>query len=411
MLTVIRAGRLIDGVANTPADDATVVVENGLIREVAVDGRGVALTGDADEVDASGYTLLPGLIDCHVHLVFSAAETALQDILGEDDQRLLVRAVHNAQIALRAGVTTVRDCGGRGAVTLALRDGIAAGIVPGPRILAAGPAITITGGHCYFLNGEADTAEDLRRMARGLAKQGVDFFKVMSTGGRMTPGTNVTAAQYSAEELGALTTEAGRLSRTVAAHGHGAAGIRNAVAARVTTVEHCTWVSEDDSGEVAYEPQVAAQMARQGTFFTPTLSTRAAVEMLPEDELTPSRKETRRMAPAVAEAHRAMLEAGVEPITGTDAGVANVPMDSIPVEIEALHRLGVEPIAALRAATQTAARACNRADEIGTIEPGKRADLLVLDGDPTRDLAAVRRVRWVFREGRLEVEDGRLARS
>lgn len=117
------------------------------------------------------------------------------------------------------------------------------------------------------------------------------------------------------------------------------------------------------------------------------------------------------MAPAVAEAHRAMLEAGVEPITGTDAGVANVPMDSIPVELEALHRLGLEPIAALRAATQTAARACDREDEIGTIEPGKHADLLVLDGDPSRDLGAARRVRWVFRGGRLEVENGRLVRS
>ena len=413
MQTVIRAGRLIDGLGGPPVDAATIVVEDGWIREVTAEGPGnLADVAGAEQVDAGDYTVLPGLIDCHVHLVFSAAESALDDVLAEDDRRLLVRAVHNAQVALRAGVTTVRDCGGRSGLTLALRDSIAAGILPGPRVLAAGPAITTTGGHCYFLGGEADTVEDLRRIARRLAKEGVDCFKVMSTGGRMTPGTNVAAAQYSAEELIALVAEARRLSRTVAAHGHGAGGIRNAVAAGVTTVEHCTWVSEEDSGEVAYEPEVAAQMARQGTYFTPTLSTRAAVDALPEHELTPERREVRRMGPAVAEAQRAMLAAGVEPIAGTDAGVANVPMDSMPVELASLHeRLGLAPLEALRAATHTAARACGREREIGTIEVGKRADLLVVEGDPSRDLGAVGRVRWVFRDGRLEVEDGRLVRS
>ena len=412
MLTVIRAGRMIDGLGGPPLEAATIVVEDGVIREVSTDGRRRVPNGDAEQVDASAYTVLPGLIDCHVHLVFSAAESALADILAEDDRRLLVRAVHNAQIALQAGVTTVRDCGGRAGVTLALRDSIAAGLVPGPRILAAGPAITITGGHCYFLGGEADTADDLRRLARRLAKEGVDFFKVMSTGGRMTPGSNVTAAQYSAEELTALVAEARRLSRTVAAHGHGVAGIRNATAAGVTTVEHSTWVSEEDSGEVAYDPEVAAQMARQGTFFAPTLSTRAAVDALPEGELTPARREVRRMGPAIAEAHRAMLAAGVEPIAGTDAGVANVPLDSMAVELTTFERLlGLTPLEALRTTTGSAARACGGADEIGTIEAGKRADLLVVHGDPSRDLQALRRVRWVFCDGRLEVEDGRLVRS
>ena len=412
MLTVVRAGRLIDGLGGPPLEAATIVVDDGVIREVSTEGRAGALGGDAEQVDARAYTVLPGLIDCHVHLVFSAAESALGDVLAEDDRRLLVRAVHNAQVALRAGVTTVRDCGGRGGVTLALRDSIAAGLVPGPRILAAGPAITVTGGHCYFLGGEADTADDLRRLARRLAKEGADFFKVMSTGGRMTPGTNVTAAQYSAEELTALVAEARRLSRTVAAHGHGVAGIRNAVAAGVTTVEHSTWVSEEDSGEVAYDPEVAARMVAQGTFFTPTLSTRAAIDALPEAELTPSRREVRRMGPAVAEAHRAMLAAGVEPVAGTDAGVANVPLDSMAVELATFERLlGLAPLEALRTATGTAARACGRDGEIGTIEVGKRADLLVVDGDPSRDLGAVRRVRWVFRDGRLDVEDGRLVRS
>ncbi|MBA2448161.1 MAG: amidohydrolase family protein [Chloroflexi bacterium] len=413
MVSVIRAGRLVDGTGAAPIEAATIVVEDGRIREVGGEGGEPSTGGgDAERIDYSDCTVLPGLIDCHVHLVFSARPTALQDILTEDNRRLLLRAVHNAQLALRSGVTTVRDCGGRAGVIFALRDAIEAGIVPGPRIVAAGPAITTTGGHCYFLEGEADGADELRRMARRLAKEGADFFKIMSTGGRMTPGTNVSAAQFSQEELSALVVEARRLNRTVAAHGHGTAGIRNAVAAGVTTIEHCTWVSEEDSARVAYEPDVAAQMARQGTFLDPTLSPGVAIESLPESELTPSRAEVRRMRPAVHEAQRAMLALGVEPIAGTDAGVAGVPLDSMPIEVMALHRhLGLSPIEAIRAATHTAARACGREDELGSVQVGRRADLLVVEGDPTVDLGALRRVRAVFREGVLEVDRGRLVRS
>ncbi len=413
MLTVIRAGRLIDGTGRSPVDAATIVVEEGRIREIAEEGRAVSTgAAEVETFDCGEYTVLPGLIDCHVHLVFSAQPTALHDILTEDNGRLLLRAVHNAQLALRAGVTTVRDCGGKAEVTFGLRNAIATGVLPGPRIIAAGPAITTTGGHCYFLEGEADSADDLRRMARRLAKQGADFFKVMATGGRMTPGTNVTAAQFSLEELSALVGEARRLDRTVAAHGHGVAGIRNAVGAGVTTIEHCTWVSETDSAAVAYDPEVAAQMARQGTFLDATLSPGLVTARIPESELSGTRLETRRMQPAIREAQRAMLAAGVELVAGTDAGVANVPLDSMPLELEGIVQLlGVSPLEAIRAATHSAARACGRDDEIGSVQPGRVADLLMVDGDPSREIGTVRRVEMVLRNGVVEVERGRLVRS
>ena len=413
MLQVIRAGRVIDGTGAPPIERATVIVEDGRIREVGQTGQvREPQAGDVEQIDCSDYTVLPGLIDCHVHLVFSAQGSALQDILTEKNRRILLRAVHNAQLALRTGVTTVRDCGGRAGVTFELRDAIEAGILPGPRIFAAGPAITTTGGHCYFFEGEADTADDIRRLARKLAKQGCDFYKVMSTGGRMTPGSNVTAAQFSVDELKALVAEARRLNRTVAAHGQGTAGIRNAVEAGVTTIEHCTWVSEEDSGQVQYDPEVAAQMARQGTFVNPTLSPGIMGSRLPDSEMTPTRLETRAMRPKINEAHRASLAAGVEFIAGTDAGVSNVTLDSMPTELEGLHQdLGMAPLDVIKAATHTAARACGREDEFGSIQPGRRADLLVVDGDPSRDVSAIRKVRYVFRDGRLEVEDGRLVRS
>ncbi|MDP8921778.1 MAG: amidohydrolase family protein [Chloroflexota bacterium] len=413
MLQVIRVGRLIDGTGAAPIERAAIVVEDGRIREAGPASQVREPQGnEVQQIDCSDYTVLPGLIDCHVHLVFSAQASALQDILSEGNRRILLRAVHNAQLALRTGVTTVRDCGGRAGLTFELRDAIDAGILPGPRIFAAGPPITTTGGHCYFLEGEADTADDLRRLARTLAKQGCDFYKVMSTGGRMTPGSNVSAAQFSVDELSSLVAEARRLNRTVAAHGQGTAGIRNAVAAGVTTIEHCTWVSEEDSGQVQYDPDVAAQMARQGTFVNPTLSPGLVTARLPESEMTPVRRETRAMRPKINEAHRASIAAGVEIVAGTDAGVANVPLDSMPLELEGLHEeLGLVPLDVIKAATHTAARACDREQEFGSIQPGRRADLLVVDGDPSRDIRAIRRVRYVFRDGTLEVEDGRLVRS
>jgi imidazolonepropionase-like amidohydrolase len=410
-LTVIEAGRLVDGTGAEPIEAARIVVEGARIREVGPAGQVKAPNGDADRLDFSEYTIVPGLLDGHVHLVFSALPTALADILADDEPRILLRAVHNAQLALRVGVTTVRDCGGRAHVTLRLRDAIGAGVLPGPRILAAGPAITTTGGHCYFLGGEVDSVDGIRQLARKLAKDGVDFFKVMATGGRMTPNTNVTAAQFTLEELTALVAEARRLNRTVAAHGHGTAGIRNAVAAGVTTIEHCTWVSEHDDTVVDYDPAVADQMARQGTYLSPTISPARISEKLPESELTEARRRVRAMRPKIREAQRDMLARGVQVIGSTDAGVANVPLDAMPGELEAaVEELGLTPMQAITAATSTGARAFGRADEIGSLQPGRRADFLVVEGTPASSISDIRKLRWVFKDGVAEIENGRLIR-
>ena len=410
-LTVIEAGRLVDGTGAEPIESARMIVEGQRIREVGPASQVSVPSGDVDKIDFSAYTLMPGLLDGHVHLVFSALPTALPDILGEDNPRILLRAVHNAQLALRVGVTTVRDCGGRDLMPLRLRDAIAAGVLPGPRILAAGPAITVTGGHCYFFNGEVDSADGMRQLARQLAKDGVDFFKVMSTGGRMTPNTNVTAAQFTVEELTALVQEAKRLNRKTTAHGHGTAGIRNAVAAGIDCIEHCTWVSEDDDTVVDYDPEVADQMARQGTYLSPTISPARVLDDVADAHLSEVRRRTRAMRPKIREAQRDMLARGVKVIGSTDAGVANVPLDSMPGELEAaVEELGLAPMQAITAATYTGAQAFDRADDFGSLKAGLRADFLVIDGDPTKNISDVRKLRWVFKDGVAEVENGRLIR-
>src|SRR5262245_48572203 len=183
--TVIRAGRLIDGTATGGVQrDMAIFVDAGNISRVTPADE---LPPDAEVIDPSGSTVLPGLIDCHVHLIFSASNYALGDVLVDDDQQLLLRGVAAARRALRVGVTTVRDLGGRGGVTFRLRDAIDEGLIAGPRVLAAGSPITITGGHCHFLGLEADGEDGVRVAARSQLKAGANCLKIMSTGGHMTP--------------------------------------------------------------------------------------------------------------------------------------------------------------------------------------------------------------------------------
>jgi imidazolonepropionase-like amidohydrolase len=411
MQTVISADRLFDGTGSPLVERGALLVEDGVIREVGTVDTLHRPGGPSEQVHFADCTLLPGLMDCHVHLTFSGSPRPLGELLSESPRALLLRALHNAQVALRAGITTVKDLGAADGLSLSLRDTIARGLVPGPRVLAAGAPITTTGGHCYWLGGEADTADDVRRMVRRLVRSGADVIKVMATGGRLTAGSNVSAAQYSVAELSALVEDAHRLGRKVSAHGHGTAGIRNAVLAGVDVIEHSPWVASWASDEVEYDVDVALEMVPRGTFLNPTLMPAEAHVGLDPSEMLPSYVESQRVRPMVLEAHRRTIAAGVEIVSGTDAGVGRVPFDSLPREILLLHeQLGLSPSAALRAATFNAARSAGRETEIGSLQPGRRADILAVEGDPLGDLRRLRRVRAVFKDGVLEVEGGRLVR-
>ena len=308
-------------------------VEDGQI--VAIEAAGEA-PADAEVIDLSGLSVMPGLIDCHVHLVFSRSAFALGDVLAEDDQQLLLRGVGAAREALGAGITTVRDLGGRGGVTFRLRDAIAAELIAGPRVLAAGSPITITGGHCHFLGLEADGEPGVRAAARLQLKAGANCLKIMSTGGRMTPSTNPQVAQYSVAELRAAVEEAQRANKTLAAHALGTPGIRNATAAGVNTIEHCNWLGSD--GNVDFDESVAAQMARQGTAVVPTL--------------VPLQRSAPPLRAQVIDAMRRMVTLGVPVAAGTDAGVSLVRFDTLPDELQIyVAELGMTPLQAIQAAT------------------------------------------------------------
>jgi imidazolonepropionase-like amidohydrolase len=387
-LMVIRAVRLIDGTTSGVQRDQAIFVQDGTIARVA---PGNEIPSDADVLDLSSSTVLPGLIDCHVHLVFSASAYPLGDVLIEDDQRLLLRGVGAARQALRAGVTTVRDLGGRGGVTFRLRDAIDAGLIAGPRILAAGSPITITGGHCHFLGLEADGEAGVRVAARSQLKAGANCLKIMATGGRMTPGTNIGRAQYSVQEIGAAVDEAARAHVTVAAHGLGTDGIRNAVQAGVNTIEHCNWLAADLTA--AFDEAVASTMAERAIAMVPTL--------VPMGRATPAMREQ------IVDCMRRARTTGAPIAAGTDAGVSNTPFDSLPRELEILvSDLGLSPVEAIHAATGGAARAIGIAEKVGTLQAGRAADMLVVDGDPSVRITDLWAVRMVIKGGRKVVENG-----
>src|ERR671933_964043 len=387
-MQVIRAGRLIDGTGSAPRPDQAVYVEDSRIAGV---GPATEIPSDADVVDLSGSTVLPGLIDCHVHLVFSHSAYPLGDLLVEDDQQLLLRGVAAARQALRAGITTVRDLGGRGGVTFRLRDAVASGLVPGPRILAAGSPITTTRGHRYFLGLEADGQAAVRAAARRELDSGANCLKIMATGGRMTPGTDIGRAQYTADEIRVAVDEADRARVTLAAHALGTAGIRNATEAGVNTIEHCNWLTPD--GRVELDEAVAVRMAERGTAVVPTL--------------VPLARSAAALREQVVSSVRRIRELGVRVVAGTDAGVSLTPFDSLPRELEILvSEVGLSPLEAIQAATGDAAQALGIADTVGSLQPGRAADLIAVDGDPSVRIADLRAVRRVIKGGRTVVRDG-----
>ena len=405
MSLTLRGFTLIDGTGAPPLTDAALAIDdNGLIAAVGRDREISTATLPTAELNLEGRTLLPGLIDAHVHLVFSAGDDPRSDILAESDDQLFDRAATNAQSLLRAGVTLTRDCGGRGAVTQRLRDAIASGEVVGPRILSSGAPITTPQGHLHFMGLIATGVDGVVEAVRHQVRAGVDFVKVMASGGNMTPGSNPRIAQFSEPELKAMVEEAHHHGRLVAAHVHSTDSIQRAFDAGVDTFEHCSWLTPEGA---SLDEGLLKQMAKRRAVVSPAVGNtfRTPPEALSPD---PSRQAfVREFQKTRFRLGRAMHEAGVPLILGTDAGVRLTRFEdyalAFPIFVE---RFGLTPMQAIQAATSRAAAAIGVANEVGTIQVGKQADLVVLDGDPLSDLSAFGRIHLVFRRGRRVVEAG-----
>ena len=378
----------------TVFDGARVRAHQGVL----VDRDRIAWTGPharaprearaAREVGGPGRALTPGLIDCHVHLCFDGGADFAAEAAGLTPALGAIKGTVNARKHLVNGVTTVRDLGGIGIVELA--GAIEAGIVPGPTVIPAGSALTITGGHGYNIGiaRQVDGADAIRRAVREEIRAGALTIKLIATGGVLTPGIGATFAAFTPEELTAAIEEAHSRDRGVAAHAIGADGILQAVLAGVDTVEHCVQVT----------PRIAKEMAARGTFRGPTISALMGI----------AGNEGRAPAYAVAKAqalveeakagHARSIRAGVRHICSTDAGTPFNPHGNAPNEVIAMIEWGMAPLAAMVAATANGAEAL-RIHDVGRIAPGMRADLVLYDADPVEDPTCLREARAVWKDG------------
>jgi imidazolonepropionase-like amidohydrolase len=381
---VLRGGRVWDGRADGTVE-ADVVAEGGLVAE---SGSGDA---SAEAIDVSGLTVLPGLIEAHAHLCFNAAPDWRAVYDADTPASMLLRMAGFAQRMLHAGITTVRDLGAPTDLAVALREGARGGLFVAPDLLVAGAPVTPTGGHCWFMGGEADGELGVRIAVRERHRAGVDWIKVMASGGNMTPGTNPFAPQFTVAELAAIVEEAHRLSLRVTAHAHGVEGIRVAVAADVDGIEHCSFQTERGSVK---DQALVDEIARRGIVVSPTIvGGLAAAEGTERWDLR-------------ADLVRSLWDAGAHMVMSTDCGIPNTPHEDLAFSMELMHRLsGRTPVEVLRLATSTSAELLGLPDR-GVVEPGKRADLIAVEGDPTEDLGALRRVRLVMRAGEVVYRSG-----
>jgi imidazolonepropionase-like amidohydrolase len=388
MSEVLAAPRVITG-DWTVADGAVVIGE----RTVDWVGPAEALPAEYATLPRTEYpssTIMPGLIDSHVHLGFAGGPDPVARMRSETDEQQLILMLHNARELLGVGVTTARDLGARAYLDVVVRDAIAAGLARGPRMVVAGQPITVTGGHCWFMGGEADTEDDLRRMVRTHHKHGADLIKVMSTGGFMTSGSAPWYAQFTVAQLSAIVEEAGRVDKPVAAHVHGIEGIRRAVEAGVTTLEHCSFVTE--TNERRFDESLAARIAEQEIFVCPTINVNAPYV-------------ARLTGIAVGEHVRTMHEMGVRIIAGTDAGIDNTPHHQYLGGLEYLVSLGFQPAEVLAMATAEAAAALGVGAITGRLSPGYDADVIVVRGDPRTDISALGKLLRVGARGRDYMPD------
>jgi len=390
----LTARRLFDGRTPEVFSNWVVEIDDGRILDV---GPLQASLPESDVVDLGDVTLLPGLIDIHQHLAFDGSNEPVTHLDADDDAMLLLRMRQAAQRALAAGITTIRDLGDRSYLSLTLRDRFRNGQEIGPRIVASGPPLTVTGGHCWFLGGEADGVDGIRQAVRDRVARGVDVIKIMATGGNMTPTLGPHESQYTRTELTAAVDEAHAHGLKLAAHAHGPPGIADAMAAGADSIEHCTFFTADG---VDADPNILDQLAHSGAAISMTGAVLPSVE-------APYPAMRQRLAAILAN-HATLFGAGARIVCSSDGGVGpNKPHDVLPYGVSSfLPAIGMTNPQALTATTAVAAEVCGIADTTGTLEAGKDADILAVAGNPLQDITAIHNVIAVYARGKRAPHPG-----
>jgi len=404
------ASSIVVGDGSPPLRDHAVRIDGGLIVDVIP-----AAGAPADANDLGDVTIAPGFVDAHVHLLFDYQpdhEVTRAAVVDSSRDRLLAAAIQHGIECLRAGVTTVRDLGDRDGIVASVRDLIEKGVMLGPRIHSAGTPVTITAGHCGWLGGLADTPDDLVRLTRTLVAEGSDVIKVMASGGNMTRESNKLLPQYTVQELRLVVTEAHRGGKPVAAHALNSEAVRRSIAAGIDTIEHCGWV--DEHGDPDLTEQDLAAMRAAGSVATLTMAG-IARQLLPDPD--DYNEAARAVALSTSRSGgdlyldndwaRRLIDAGIGVVLASDAGVRFTPFSGFLDTVRCgMVALGIDAASAISLATLSAARALREEHRLGSVEAGKVADLVVLDGAITEGSTVIGAVREVRKGGVIVARSG-----
>jgi imidazolonepropionase-like amidohydrolase len=403
-VTYIRAGRLFDATSDSVRENMVIVVQDERIQNVG-SASSIAIPAGATVIDLSRATVLPGLIDCHTHLGARADRYDEISRFKDTPFQSAFVAVVNARKTLEAGFTSVRDVGSEPFLAVDLRNSIKEGLVPGPRIVASGPPISITGGHGDLNNYSpqtrvsmfpeerdfaiADGVDQIRHVVRAQVKYGVDVIKIIATGGVLSKGDSPGAPQYTPEELKAAADEAHMAGRKIAAHAHGTQGIKNALAAGIDSIEHASLIDEE-----------GLRMAKEhGTYLVMDIyNDDYILGMAPQFGLAQENIDKEKMVGRLQrENFQKAVQSGVKMAFGTDAGV--YPHGDNARQFFYMVKFGMTPAQAIRAATSSAADLIGRSKDVGSIETGKYADIIAVVNDPLHDVRALENVAFVMKGG------------